>query len=117
MGGTVIDINSYKERRKKFLNSVEYKPVPNRDNKGRSDTIQLPNIKRNDIGTNDVIQVPKIERYYKETSLHENKKVTKRRTKAQIMRNRAILAGLAGILVFGGVKKWKEYRDSKNTLT
>lgn len=101
MEGNVMGVNSYKERRKQFAKTMGYEGE-----------IQVPNIRRDkeDQKQQERYRAKKINR----KSLTKKQKMI---AKAKLLRNRALAAGLAGIMIFGGFNALHEYRDSKNTLT
>lgn len=102
MADNIINMNSYKERKEKFQKSMKV----NTENR-----IQVPNISRSSQG-----ERYKAKKTYRKTSTKEKRKESKKKLIEKVGK-KIFIAGLAGLLVFGGVKAYNEYRDSKNTLT
>lgn len=102
------ELSSYKDRRREFVKPIQYE-------------IQVPNIKRKDQemsrgkmqSTPERYTVKKVEKEKVKNRTKQQRKAAKRK----VMRNRAIAVALAGLVSFGGIKVYQNYKDSKNTIT
>lgn len=102
------ELSSYKDRRREFVKPIQYE-------------IQVPNIKRKDQemsrgkmqSTPERYTVKKVEKEKVKNRTKQQRKEAKRK----VMRNRAIAVALAGLVSFGGIKVYQNYKDSKNTIT